>query len=142
MPKLKEYEVFVGSDVIDELELYASKFKNVSVQNINSTAVGGGVAEILTNMVPLLQELGINARWDVIKGGEKFFECTKKMHNALHGQKETFSKEEIDNYIETNESNANQMNLQGDIKFIHDPQPCALIKRKEEIKKKTISKSR
>ena len=138
MPKLKEYEQFVGSDVIDELELYASKLKNVSVQNINSTAVGGGVAEILMNMIPLLQELGINAKWDVIKGGEKFFEFTKKMHNALHGQKENFKEEEFNNYLETNETNANQMNLQGDIFFIHDPQPCALIKLKDKVGGKWI----
>lgn len=138
MPELKEYAKYVGGDVIDELELYAAKLKNVTVQNINSTAVGGGVAEILTNMIPLLQELGINAKWDVIKGGEKFFEITKKMHNALHGQKGNFSQEEIDNYLETNESNANQMNLHGDIIYIHDPQPCALIKRKQEVGGKWI----
>ncbi|OGU69195.1 MAG: glycosyl transferase family 1 [Ignavibacteria bacterium RBG_16_36_9] len=138
MPELKEYAKYVGSDIIDELELYAAKLKNVTVQNINSTAVGGGVAEILTNMIPLLQELGINAKWDVIKGGEKFFEITKKMHNALHGQQGNFSQEEIDNYLETNESNANQMNLHGDIIYIHDPQPCALIKRKQEIGRKWI----
>jgi len=138
MPELKEYAKYVGSDVLDELELYAAKLKNVTVQNINSTAVGGGVAEILTNMIPLLQELGINVKWDVIKGGEKFFEITKKMHNALHGQEGNFSQEEIDNYLETNESNANQMNLHGDIIYIHDPQPCALIKRKQEVGGKWI----
>jgi len=138
MPEINEYAKYVGSDVLDELELYAAKLKNVTVQNINSTAVGGGVAEILTNMIPLLQELGINDKWDVIKGGEKFFEITKKMHNALHGQEGNFSQEEIDNYLETNESNANQMNLHGDIIYIHDPQPCALIKRKQEVGGKWI----
>jgi trehalose synthase len=138
MPEIKEYAKYVGNSVIDELELYAAKLKNVTVQNINSTAVGGGVAEILINMIPLLQELGINAKWDVIKGGEKFFEITKKMHNALHGQKGNFSQEEIDNYLETNESNANQMNLHGDIIYIHDPQPCALVKQKQEVGGKWI----
>ncbi|HUS99521.1 MAG TPA: glycosyl transferase family 1, partial [Candidatus Thermoplasmatota archaeon] len=86
MIKLRDYEPIVGSDIIDELELCASKLSEVSIQNVNSTAVGGGVAEILMRMIPLLQELGIKASWDVIKGGEKFFEVTKKIHNALHGQ--------------------------------------------------------
>ena len=131
MAKLREYEQFVGSDVIDELELYAGKLQNVSVQNINSTAVGGGVAEILTRMIPLLKELGVNACWDVIKGGEKFFEVTKKMHNALHGQQVTFTRDEIDLYLYTNEQNRNEMELNRDIIFIHDPQPCALVLAKK-----------
>jgi trehalose synthase len=133
MVNLKEYEKYVGVDVIDELELYASKLSGVVVQNINSTSVGGGVAEILTRMIPLLQELGVNAFWDVIKGGEKFFEVTKKMHNALHGQSVTYTKEEIDLYLETNEMNAREMDLKGDIMFIHDPQPCALIRKKSNV---------
>ncbi|MCL4547699.1 MAG: glycosyltransferase [Bacteroidetes bacterium] len=131
MAKLREYEQFVGSDVIDELEIYAGKLQNISVQNINSTAVGGGVAEILTRMIPLLKELGVNACWDVIKGGEKFFEVTKKMHNALHGQQVTFTRDEIDLYLNTNEQNRNEMELKGDIIFIHDPQPCALVLAKK-----------
>ncbi|MFA5805859.1 MAG: glycosyltransferase [Melioribacteraceae bacterium] len=138
MVKLKEYEKYVGVDVIDELELYASKLSGVVVQNINSTSVGGGVAEILTRMIPLLQELGVNALWDVIKGGEKFFEVTKKMHNALHGQSVTYTKEEIDLYLETNEMNAREMDLKGDIMFIHDPQPCALIRKKSDVNQQWI----
>lgn len=133
MPKLRDYEVHVGSNSIDELEIFARSLSNVVVRNINSTAVGGGVAEILNRMIPLLQELGINALWDVIKGGEKFFEVTKKMHNALHGQKVSFTKEEIEIYLETNKMNARSMDLSGDIIFIHDPQPCALIEKKKEF---------
>ena len=98
MAKLKEYENFVGIDVIYELELFAKKLKNISIQNINSTFVGGGVAEILTRIIPLLQELGVNASWDIIKGEEKFFDVTKKMHNALHGKQVEYWKDEIDTY--------------------------------------------
>ena len=136
--KLRDYEPIVGSDIIDELELCASKLSEVSIQNINSTSVGGGVAEILMRMIPLLQELGIKASWDVIKGGGKFFEVTKKIHNALHGQMVRFSQDEIDLFIETNEMNAAQMDLQGDIIFIHDPQPIGLVKRKNELGHKWI----
>ncbi|KAF0141913.1 MAG: trehalose synthase [Stygiobacter sp.] len=132
MVTLKEYEKYVGADVLYELELYAAKLKNVSIQNINSTAVGGGVAEILNRMIPLLHQLGVNASWDVIKGGERFFEVTKKMHNALHGKAEIFTKEETDLYLETNEMNANVLDNDADIYFIHDPQPCALIRNKKK----------
>jgi trehalose synthase len=135
---LRDYEPIVGSDIIDELELIASKLTGIVIQNINSTAVGGGVAEILIRMVPLLQELGINASWDVIKGGEKFFEVTKKIHNALHGQIVHFTQDEMDLFIETNEMNAENMELRGDILFIHDPQPIGLIKRKNGLGRKWI----
>jgi trehalose synthase len=138
MATLKDYEQYVGSEVIEELQLVARRLSGVVVQNINSTAVGGGVAEILMRMVPLLQELGVNAQWDVIKGGERFFEVTKKMHNALHGQHVDFSKEEIDLFVETNEMNARDMNLHGDIMFIHDPQPCGLVRRKSDLGRKWI----
>lgn len=138
MSKIKEYEKFVGAGVINELEFYAGKLAGIKIQNINSTSVGGGVAEILARMIPMLRELGINAYWDVIKGGEKFFEITKKIHNALHGQQVTYSDEEISLYLQTNESNAREMKLNGDIMFIHDPQPCALIKYKQGDEQKWI----
>lgn len=138
MVTLRDYEQYVGREVIEELELVASRLSGVVVQNINSTAVGGGVAEILMRMVPLLHELGVNAQWDVIKGGERFFEVTKKMHNALHGQHVEFSKEEIDLFVETNEMNARDMNLHGDIMFIHDPQPCGLVRRRKDLGRKWI----
>jgi trehalose synthase len=138
MIKIRDYEPIVGKNVIDELELFAKRLENKVVQNINSTAVGGGVAEILMRMIPFLNELGVNARWDVIKGDEKFFEVTKKIHNALHGQKVEFSKSEIDVFLEINQLNAWRMELVGDVMFIHDPQPIGLIERKKELGRKWI----
>jgi trehalose synthase len=92
MAKIEEYSPIVGQPTIDDLKLLGQKLKGKIVQNINSTPVGGGVAEILSRMIPLLNELGVDARWDFIKGGNQFFEVTKKFHNALHGRHE-----EIDN---------------------------------------------
>ncbi|MFA5100138.1 MAG: glycosyl transferase family 1, partial [Candidatus Omnitrophota bacterium] len=88
MAKLDDYIPIVGQPTIDDLKLLAGKLQGKIIQNVNSTAVGGGVAEILSRMIPFLHELGVNARWDVIKGGEKFFAVTKKFHNALHGKAE------------------------------------------------------
>ena len=138
MAKLKDYEEHAGREVVEERELVASRLAGLVVRNINSTAVGGGVAEILMRMVPLFQELGVQAQWDVIKGGEKFFEVTKKMHNALHGQQVAFSQEEIDLFVETNSMNARDMNLAGDVVVIHDPQPCALVEKKKDLGGKWI----
>ena len=71
---LRDYEEVVGSEVMEEIRVLADHVRHKSLQNINSTPVGGGVAEILTRLIPLLQELGVNATWDVIKGDEAFFE--------------------------------------------------------------------
>lgn len=130
MPLIKDYEPFVGPQTIEELYLLAERTKPRTVQNINSTAVGGGVAEILSRMMPLLQELGVNARWDVIKGGEKFFKVTKKFHNALHGKDEEITAEDFTVFNETSEINRKGMELSGDIIFVHDPQPIALVLQK------------
>ncbi len=133
--RLADYEPVVGRSVIEELRALGQRLKGKVVRNINSTAVGGGVAEILNRMIPLLNELGLRARWDVIKAGEKFFSVTKKFHNMLHGKKERLSQEEIDLFLSTSEENVKKMNLRGDIVFVHDPQPIVLIKKKKLIKK-------
>src|SRR3989338_5042817 len=130
MPKIAEYEPVVGSSTIEELRLLAGKLQGKVIQNINSTAVGGGVAEILNRMVPLLQELGVDTRWDLIKGGESFFNVTKKFHNALHVKPEEITPQMFEIFMETSQRNINEVNIYGDILFIHDPQPIALIKKK------------
>lgn len=134
MRKIEEYIPIVGQSVIDDLRLMAEKLKGKVIQHINSTAVGGGVAEILNRMVPLLRELGVDTRWDLIKGGEQFFEVTKKFHNVLHGKPEEITQQDFDIFMETSQSNLEEVNIYGDIIFIHDPQPIALIKKKSQNK--------
>ena len=138
MANIKDYSSIVGQAVIDELFLLADKLKGKVIQNVNSTAVGGGVAEILSRMINLLRQLGVDARWDVIKGDEKFFNITKKMHNALHGVDVEVSLKELMYFQEVNRQNAKEMDLCGDILFIHDPQPIALVEQKETLGKKWV----
>lgn len=134
MKRLEEYIPIVGQSVIDDLRLLAEKLKGRIIQHINSTSVGGGVAEILNNMIPLLRELGLDARWDIIKGGEKFFEVTKKFHNVLHGKKTEITRNDFVVFLNTSRKNIEEINIYGDIVFVHDPQPIALIKKKADNK--------
>jgi trehalose synthase len=131
MARIDEYAPIVGQSLIDDLRLLAEKLQGRVVQHINSTSVGGGVAEILNRMVPLLREIGVDARWDVIKGGEQFFTVTKKFHNALHGRREEISGRDFDIFLKTSEENIRNVSTYGDVVFIHDPQPVALIERRE-----------
>ncbi|MFH1856188.1 MAG: glycosyltransferase [Candidatus Omnitrophota bacterium] len=132
------YEPIVGASFIEELELLAGYLKGKKIKNINSTAQGGGVAEILNRMVPLLQSLDVDVSWSVIQGSEDFFQVTKKIHNALHGQPVKLSRKEIDLFLEYNEKGAQELSLDADITFVHDPQPIALIGKKTRADGKWI----
>src|SRR4029077_2334251 len=85
VPKLGDYEVIIGKSQLDELRFVAQPLQGKRVKMVNSTAVGGGVAEMLNRLVPLLGELGVKTGWEVITGGNDFFDVTKGFHNALHG---------------------------------------------------------
>jgi trehalose synthase len=128
--QLNDYVPIVGRSVIEDLRLLAEQLSGRRVQHVNSTAVGGGVAEILSRMVPLCNELGVDSRWDVITGGERFFGVTKKFHNALHGKPESLTREDFEVFVENSRINADRMATDADIVFIHDPQPVTLIEKK------------
>jgi trehalose synthase len=132
MNSINDYAEIVGKETVDELQEIASHLEGKVIQNINSTAVGGGVAEILSRMIPLLREVNVKAEWDFIKGGERFFEITKKIHNSLHGVSDVIiTKEEFEYFDKITNDNLADMNLNGDIIFIHDPQPIGLIAAKK-----------
>jgi trehalose synthase len=105
---------------------------------VNSTAVGGGVAEMLHRVVPLLNELGIETKWEVIKGGADFFDITKAFHNALQGKEEYFEPEVFKTYLAYNEMNYQEMSFDEDLVVIHDPQPASLIKWQKKRKNKWV----
>jgi trehalose synthase len=133
MVRLEDYQEITGPGVIEELRVLADRVRGRRMQHINSTPVGGGVAEILTRMIPLLRELGVEADWDFIKGNQEFFNVTKAFHNALHGKKEEITGQMLDVFRDTTEMNVREVNISGDVIVIHDPQPAGLIGRKREI---------
>ncbi len=127
MSILEQYAQIVGDDVIDQLQQLAKPLRGKSVVHVNSTKLGGGVAEILTKLVPLMQELELNTDWQVITGDEPFFHCTKGMHNALQGNQVPLSQGLLEHYEEVNRQNAERLRshlVDADFVFIHDPQPA------------------
>lgn len=124
---LDRYSGISPKNDIRLIKLLGRKFKGRSFLNINSTKAGGGVAEILQRLVPILDGIGIEARWEVIEGDTGFFETTKKIHNAIQGNIEHISRKDWEHYFEVNRQNARKLNLGADIVFIHDPQPLPLI---------------
>lgn len=138
MPRLDEYIPTVGQRVVDELRLLARPLKGKRVVQVNSTAVGGGVAEILNRLLPLMADLELDAKWDIIKGGEAFYAVTKKFHNALHGDPADITPRDFQTYEETIDQNLPAMDLSADYVFIHDPQPCALVKKRASLRNRWL----
>jgi len=126
---LEDYRDIVGTSEVERIKEKAEKLREKELVHINSTAFGGGVAEILHNLVPLMRNVGVKARWFVIEGSNEFFNVTKSFHNALQGNKNLRLTQEMkDLYLKTNEENALTADLSGfDYVLIHDPQPAALI---------------
>lgn len=134
MPHIDDYIPIVKQPVVDDLKLLGAQLEGKVIQHVNSTPRGGGVAEILTRMVPLLQELGVDTRWDVIEGRPDFYDVTKKFHNLLHGRGEAATEADLKVFLEVSRANETKMDIYGDIVFIHDPQPITLVKRRNKNK--------
>ena len=149
-----DYESIVGRRPLEYLEMLAENITG-NVQHINATYTGGGVAEILTSLVPLSNGLGVETEWNVIRGDDEFFSVTKSFHNALHGSLDGLTdirmyephgtpeelgsrvgrlemkQDMFETYLHWNEINSEEMDVDGDFVFMHDPQPAAMIRAKE-----------
>jgi trehalose synthase len=131
-PHLDDYRSIVGAAEVDELHFLGREVKGKTVKMVNSTAVGGGVAEILNRLIPLLGEMEIPTHWDVITGGNDFFEVTKAFHNALHGSEYHLTRQAQEIFLAYNEQNQRRMQFTEDVVVIHDPQPAPLVNVREK----------
>jgi trehalose synthase len=125
--RLDDYKEIVGEEEINSVRALADKLKGKSITHVNSTAFGGGVAEMLHNLVPITQDVGLDIHWEVIKGSMEFFGVTKKIHNALQGMPGELTDQEIRTYLEFNRQNSEATILNTDYVVIHDNQPAAMI---------------
>lgn len=124
---LEAYEKYVGGATVGRILEKSRKLRDLHVAHVNSTYYGGGVAEILSPLTLLLNNIGIKTGWRVIQGSPDFFSITKKMHNALQGEQINLSKLKKRIYEDVIYENAVRNHLDHDIVIIHDPQPLPLI---------------
>jgi len=126
---IRDYRRIVGDEIVEKILSIADELKGYSITHVNSTPFGGGVAELLYSIVPLLNSIGIKTVWEVIEASREFFSITKKIHNALQGAEVDLSNNEKQLYLNINRINAEkQLRLNTDIIIVHDPQPLALRK--------------
>lgn len=128
MKCLDDYRPIVGDKVIAEIYKKASRLHNKSIVHVNSTYQGGGVAEMLNSIVPLMNDIGVDTDWRTLHGSPDFFNITKKFHNALQGGPINMTEIKKELYIETNENFCSYSRMNYDFVIIHDPQPLPCIK--------------
>lgn len=126
MSLLNRYEEVVGPREISRLRRLAEPLRGRRIVHVNSTRQGGGVAEILGWMVPLMQELGMDVRWEVIQGAADFYRVTKAFHNGLQGIPQPLTRRDFELHLDVNRENAAHLALEADVVFVHDPQPIYL----------------
>jgi trehalose synthase len=124
--KVEQYRLLVGDDAMDEVVALARELRGVRICHINSTAYGGGVAELLSRYLPMLQGLGISAEWRLIHGDSAFFSVTKAFHNALQGSHYDLQTSDEQSYLRANEESARLLEDNYDVIIVHDPQPAAI----------------
>jgi trehalose synthase len=134
--RLADYEPIVGEEVIANLLELAQDLRGARVLHVNATAFGGGVAEILQTLIPLMRDVGLEAEWQVIEGSDEFFEVSKASHNGLQGMDIPLTQEMKETWTRQNRYNAGH--LEGDYDFIvvHDPQPAGLLHFNESASSK------
>ena len=125
---LEDYKDIVGVKVIGEIHKKARKLYGKHILHINSTYQGGGVAEILNSLVPLMNDVGLDAGWRILHGNPDFFSITKKFHNALQGEPIHFTAIKEQLYMQANEDFSSFTHIDHDCVIVHDPQPLPLIK--------------
>jgi trehalose synthase len=127
---LADYRSIIRRELYDEIVGLSERLEGKRVLHVSATSFGGGVAEILYTLVPLMRDVGLETEWDIMYGAESFFNVTKSFHNALQGADYELTVEDRAIYEEYNRQSAEAIQKAGeewDIMFVHDPQP-ALIK--------------
>lgn len=124
---LEVYAAFAGEEMIADLLRLGEELRGVRFQQVNSTRLGGGVAEMLRSLIPLERALGLDVSWEVITGDLAFFNFTKQLHNFLQGRPGTIDILGVKAYWETNRANYRLLDERADVVLIHDPQPAGLI---------------
>lgn len=124
---LEDYRPIIGDDRMEEILSLVAPLRGARILHVNATAFGGGVAEILSTLVPLMTDIGLQAEWQVIKGADEFFQVTKAMHNSLQGMFIEWTPQMRDTWLRYNYMNAEIFDGEYDYVIIHDPQPAAIL---------------
>ena len=130
---LADYATIASRGLMDQIRSLAAPLAGKRVLHLSATAFGGGVAEILYTLVPLMRDAGIDAEWRVIYGQDEFFDVTKTIHNALQGDPTGLSEKQQETFRRYNRLNAEALEGPFDFVIVHDPQPAGMIEHARDV---------
>jgi len=133
-PSFGDYAPIIGTADLAAIRAFARPLRQTTATMVNSTAVGGSVAEILNRLVPLMTELGIETRWEVLTGGDDFFVVTKAFQNALQGGAFEPRADWFDLFLAVNDENRRRLVFDDTFVVVHDPQPLALVEARALVR--------
>ena len=139
---LADYVPLIGAAAVERLAAKAEPLGGLAVEQINSTKQGGGVAEILRSLTPMLTGLGIRTHWVALAGSPSFFDVTKKIHNLLQGAEGDLTDAEWILYLDTVAENASIIDIRHDVVFVHDPQVLPLVRNRANHRRRWIWRNR
>jgi len=123
---LADYRSIVPKDLMAEIDELGAQLAGRQVLHVNATAFGGGVAEILYTLIPLLADVGLEVEWRVLAAPPEFFTITKGFHNGLQGHAFDLSDEVRMAWETVCCANATELERHYDFVVVHDPQPLAM----------------
>jgi trehalose synthase len=131
---LEEYRDVAPKGTVDFLNRLSESVVGRQFVHVSAVRYGAGPAEMLRRLIPILNGLGVVARWEVLAADQQFLAVNRRLVNALQGEDLELSESMQQAYLETNRRNAESLNLEGDLVMIHDPQPAALIDHRKDGK--------
>lgn len=134
--ELEEYREVAPKGTVEFIYRLADLVKGKSFLHVNTVRYGGGIAEILRRLMPMMKALGIQARWEVMAGDQEFFDIAKRISNSLQGQDEKITEQMEQVYLKINRRNGQVLNLDADLVMIHDPQAAAIVEHRERATKR------
>jgi trehalose synthase len=135
---LADYATIASRGLMEQIKALAAPLVGKRVLHLSATAFGGGVAEILYTLVPLMREAGLDTEWRVIQGQDEFFDVTKAIHNALQGNPRSLTSDEQEIFRRYNRENAQALEDEFDFVIVHDAQPGGMIEDAREAGKRWI----
>lgn len=128
---IEMYDGVVDGQMLADIQRAARSIYGLRVLHVNSVFQGGGVAGMLNSLIPLMNDVGVNADWNLLYSDPDVFETTKKLHNGIQGEDVELTAQELDAYLSLNRTFALYSPVDHDVVIVHDPQPLPMIRYRQ-----------
>lgn len=123
---LEDYLPFVGEETVEDIRRAAAPLKGLRVLHLSVSAFGTGVAELLSGVVPLLSDVGLDCTWQVVRPAEEFATANKALYHALAGAPSDWTPDMAEAWLRYSAMNAEPLVESFDVIIVHDPQPAGI----------------